>query len=433
MTWLRDGARWTQAGRGPADAYGLRQALVDKLARAGHVRSPAVAAALRAVPRELFVPDVPTEEVYRSSEAIVTKRIDGVGVSSASAPDVVAIMLEQLALEPGQRVLEIGAGTGYNAALMGAIVGEQGRVVTIDIDDDLVAGARAHLAAAGCTNVEVVRADGERGYAEGAPFDRIILTVAASDIAPSWREQLAPGGRLVLPLSLRGPQRAIAFEPRDGYLESVSVHCCSFIPLRGALAPPPSRFAVGPGGGIVVGFHDDGRGIDRERRAAAVYDLLSGPVRDLPSGLCVSVYELNDGLPLWLALREDDVCSLWADAAPHAARLVPALFGRPGRGQATLGLLDENGLALLAPRPSGGAPDEEPLAHELVVHVYGQGDELGERLRRQLAAWDAAGRPSDRGLRVRAYPAASPVDAQGAAAVIDRPHSRLVVDWVYEL
>src|SRR5215207_8035437 len=126
-----------------------RQALVDKLLRDGHLRSPRLADAFLTVPREVFVPGVALEDVYRSSEAIIVKRIDGVGVSSASAPDVMALMLEQLDPRPGQRVLEIGAGTGYNAALLARVVGPAGSVVTVDIDDDLVAAAQAHLNSAG--------------------------------------------------------------------------------------------------------------------------------------------------------------------------------------------------------------------------------------------------------------------------------------------
>src|SRR5947209_19302731 len=99
------------------DARALRRALVERLRRDGHLRSATIVEAMEAVPREVFVPGVPLEEAYRSSEAIITKRIEGIGVSSASAPDVVALMLEQLDPKSGQRVLEVGAGTGYNAAL----------------------------------------------------------------------------------------------------------------------------------------------------------------------------------------------------------------------------------------------------------------------------------------------------------------------------
>src|SRR5215210_2312005 len=143
------------ARNGSGDAAALHQALVDQLARAGLIRTPRVEAAFRAVPRHLFLPGLALDKVY-SDVAIPTKHLDDVPISSSSQPAIMAIMLEQLGLEPGHRVLEIGAGTGYNAALMAHIVGATGRVITLDIDEDIVDNARRHLAAAGCDQVQVV-------------------------------------------------------------------------------------------------------------------------------------------------------------------------------------------------------------------------------------------------------------------------------------
>src|SRR5512145_786275 len=176
------------------DVAALHRGLVDELVAREWIRSPAVEAAFRTVPRHLFLPGLAVEDVYRD-QVIITKRLDGEAVSSSSQPQIMAIMLEQLGLEPGHRVLEIGAGTGYNAGLMAHIVGERGQVTTIDIDADLVADARQHLDAAGCQRVRVVHADGGFGHPEGAPYDRIILTVSAGDLAPAWCEQLGPAGR----------------------------------------------------------------------------------------------------------------------------------------------------------------------------------------------------------------------------------------------
>src|ERR1700704_4770800 len=153
-----------------ADAAALHRALVDGLVSRRCITDPRVEAAFRAVPRHLFLPSLAPEEAYRNV-AIPTKLVDGEAVSSSSQPAIMAIMLEQLGLEPGHRVLEIGAGTGYNAALIAHIVGQGGHVVTIDIDDDLVLLARQHLAAAGFDRVDVRCADGGYGYPEGAPFD----------------------------------------------------------------------------------------------------------------------------------------------------------------------------------------------------------------------------------------------------------------------
>src|SRR5207245_8982442 len=114
----------------------------EELIASGCVPSPGVEGAFRAVPRHLFVPGVDPTEVY-ADRAIQTKRApNGRGISSSSQPSIMAIMLEQLGLAPGMRVLEIGAGTGYNAALLAHLVGEQGHVTTVDIDPDPVEVAR---------------------------------------------------------------------------------------------------------------------------------------------------------------------------------------------------------------------------------------------------------------------------------------------------
>lgn len=165
-----------------ANAEQLRNALVDQIKAAGHARTTPVEVALRTVPRHLFVPDTPLVDAYDNSPVNVKYDPEGTSISCASQPAVVALMLDQLEARPGERILELGAGTGYNAALIGHIVGPSGHVTTIDVDDDLVEGARAHLAGVGATNVEALTRDGALGHAEGAPYDRIIATVGAHGI-----------------------------------------------------------------------------------------------------------------------------------------------------------------------------------------------------------------------------------------------------------
>src|SRR5262249_18254734 len=155
---------------------------------------PRVEAAFRAVPRHHFLPDVPLDQAYRD-QVVVTKVDDGLPLSASSQPSFMAVMLEQLELEPGHRVLEIGAGTGYHAALLDRVVGEEGRVVRIDTDRDVAERARASLGRAGYSGVDVVCGDGGLGHAPGAPYDRMIVTVGAGDIPPALREQLGPDGR----------------------------------------------------------------------------------------------------------------------------------------------------------------------------------------------------------------------------------------------
>ncbi len=155
------------------DVRALRDRLVDRLCAAGSICTNQVAEAFRLVPRHVFLPGVESAGAY-ADEAIPTKwEPDGRPISSSSQPAIMAIMLEQLGVEPGQRVLEIGAGTGYNAALLGHLVGEAGAVTTVDIDADLVEQGRRHLDAAGLAQVSVVCGDGADGWAENAPYDRI--------------------------------------------------------------------------------------------------------------------------------------------------------------------------------------------------------------------------------------------------------------------
>ena len=183
----------------------LRTALVAHLRRAGHVRSEPVAAAFGAVPRELFLAG-PAElhglaAVYED-EAVVTRRAaDGTPESSSSQPGIMAEMLEMLALRPGARVLEVGAGTGYNAALLARLVGEGGAVTSVELDADLAAGARAALRAAG-SPAQVVVGDGHDGWPAAAPVDAVVVTASTDAVPRAWHDQLAPGGLLVLPLQL---------------------------------------------------------------------------------------------------------------------------------------------------------------------------------------------------------------------------------------
>ena len=387
----------------PDNVSAMLRGLVDELKRRGCIRTPGVEAAFRAVPRHLFVPGVSLDDVYHD-KAIPTKRgPDGGFISSSSQPAIMAIMLEQFTLAPGHRVLEVGAGTGYNAALMAHIVGQTGQVVTVDIDDDLVAAARAHLAAAGFERVQVVCGDGGLGYPDGAPYDRIILAVGASDIAPSWREQLRSGGRLLLPLSINGPQMCVAFERADGHLESVSIEECGFMMLRGAFAGARGRIRLGE---ITVGVVDPS-----VFDAVAVTNWLTASHRDRPTGIRVNVRTVFASLSHWLAFREPGYCNVNAEGEAAKRGMVPALFDNvypwPGTGTVrvagTSGVLGDQGLCLFmrppdAPSEAEAGADVWGQPFELVLRTFGPDDALADRVLDQIRTWDAAGRPSKEGL-----------------------------------
>ena len=209
-----------------------RAELVDTLTARGIVSDGAAARALRTVPRHVFLPEVDPVRAYED-DVVVTKTVSGRPVSSCSQPAMVATQLQQSAVRPGDRVLEIGAGTGYNAALLSELVGPDGSVCTIDVDGDIVERARRSLSAAGYPEVTVVHGDGQHAWQDGAPYDRIIATVGVADVPPAWWEQLAPGGRVCVPLAFRGMQRCFGLAEVDGRLMSDSVVACGFIPVRG--------------------------------------------------------------------------------------------------------------------------------------------------------------------------------------------------------
>ncbi|MCL0082537.1 protein-L-isoaspartate O-methyltransferase [Dehalococcoidia bacterium] len=158
--------------------------------------------------------------------------------SSTSQPSLVAQMLELLELEKGMNVLEIGAGTGYNAALMQEIVGNTGHVTTIDIQDDVAQQARKLLLASGYGGIEVIAADGAEGFPKNAPYDRIIATVGCPDISFRWAEQLGSNGFMLIPLQhgIEGSDPLTRIWKEGKRLRGRVVSWSGFMSIQGELA-----------------------------------------------------------------------------------------------------------------------------------------------------------------------------------------------------
>ena len=404
----------------PADLQQLRNQLVDGLREQGHVTSERVAAAFRTVPRHVFVPGVEPERAYRDEALVIKSDPHGVPISSSSQPAIMARMLEQLDVRPGHRVLEIGTGSGYNAALLAHLVGESGTVVSVDIDADLVEDARARLAECAVSAVTIGRGDGWLGRTEHAPYDRIIATVGAWDIPPAWVTQLAADGLLVVPLDLRGPQRSIAWQRAGDHLESVSVVMCGFMRLRGAFAGPEPIRQIGSEPPVFLGAAEH-YAVDEDALSAA----LAQPGADVSSGVRATLGEVWDGLSLRLALHEPALAWVSSIGAAAARALVLGVYYAVRKPVAvgTAALVGTDSLAALV-----RLDDEQPF--ELGALPLGPGGHLAQRLVEHIHDWDTRGRPGTAGLHVSAYPPDIDPDAiADPDSLIDKRYNRFALTW----
>ncbi len=222
------------------------ETLVNALKDAGLLGDPRLERAFRAVPRHLFLPKVPHEQVYLDEAVAIKQGADGTVISSSSQPSMMAIMLNQLRLTEGLNVLEIGTGSGYNAAIMQHIVGYGGKITSMELDKELAARAEDNLADAGMRSVNVVQGDGALGYAPRAAYDRIIATVGVWDVPKMWVRQLKPDGILVAPIWWNAFQLSGAFTAAgDGTLISRKNTLCNFVVLRGGIGTPQLSVRLG--------------------------------------------------------------------------------------------------------------------------------------------------------------------------------------------
>jgi protein-L-isoaspartate(D-aspartate) O-methyltransferase len=358
---------------------------VTALEAAGQIETPSVRAAFLEVPRELFVPEFAAREgldaVYRD-EAIITQRDEhGAPTSSSSQPAIMALMLERLDLSEGQRVLEIGAGTGYNAALLSRIVGPRGRVVSIELDRELARRARIALAGAG-HRLRVVCRDGRLGFADAAPYDRIIVTASVHELQRAWWEQLAPGGLLEVPLRLtsNGAQAIPTLRKEGRELRSISVLTGGFMPLRlpgGGFPDEPPR--------LLVSELREGTSRPLLWLSGAALSRLSGQARRQLVALALSEPRVRRvrvpaakrwSLALYLSLetpRTGAVASYARDAVAFG------VFARAGRSLALFG------------GPFKG-----------VSRLYGYGElEAEERLLKLIERWRESGEPTEDVLEIQ--------------------------------
>jgi protein-L-isoaspartate(D-aspartate) O-methyltransferase len=219
---------------GPDSLDELHERLIERLRKDGYLRTGRVIQAMRQVRREAYT--VAGFEHYAYDDAPMPI---GQG-QTMSAPHMVAMMAEALDVPEGAKVLEVGTGSGYHAAVLARLVGPRGSIVSVEYESSLARAAKASLAGEGVSNVVVHEADGAQGWPNGAPYDRVSVTCAVPKIPAALLTQLAADGVLVAPVG-RDPSRLLRIRRKDAKDLVEDLGACAFVPLRG-----PSGFPDRP-------------------------------------------------------------------------------------------------------------------------------------------------------------------------------------------
>ena len=218
-----NGCGQTRVPAPAADFKADRERMVnEQLVRRG-IHDPRVLAAMRKVPRETFVPEAYRKEAYADGPLPLGEE------ETISQPYIVALMTELLRPQPGDRVFEVGTGSGYQAAILAELVAD---VYTIEIDAPLAKEAEERLRELQYKNIHVKAGDGYKGWPEHAPFDGIIVTCALDHVPRPLIEQLKEGGRMVIPVGERGAQELYLFEKENGELNRQAVLPVVFVPMK---------------------------------------------------------------------------------------------------------------------------------------------------------------------------------------------------------
>jgi protein-L-isoaspartate(D-aspartate) O-methyltransferase len=209
-----------------SDFTTLRERMVNRQIAARGLDTPALLAAFRAVPREDFISGDYADYAYQDSPLPIESG------QTISQPYIVALTIDAAGIGPGDKVLEVGAGSGYAAAVIGQVAGE---VIAIERHHQLVDLAQSRMRRLGYDNVRVVEGDGTLGWPEEAPFDAIVAAASGSHVPQSWIAQLKPGGRIVVPLGDPGSIQSLikVTKHEDGTLEREDLGGVRFVPLIG--------------------------------------------------------------------------------------------------------------------------------------------------------------------------------------------------------
>jgi len=210
-----------------SDFTTLRERMIERQIAARGLDDPLLLNAFRAVPREDFISGDFADHAYQDSPLPIESG------QTISQPYIVALTIDAAGIKPGHKVLEVGAGSGYAAAVISRIAGS---VIAIERHHQLVESARTRMRQLGYSNVEIVEGDGTLGWAKEAPFDAIVAAASGSHVPQSWIAQLKPGGRIVMPIGEpHGAQSLIKVTKQDdGTFRHEDLGGVRFVPLIGA-------------------------------------------------------------------------------------------------------------------------------------------------------------------------------------------------------
>ena len=359
------------------------QTLVNTLRQHNNITNEHLAEAFATVPRHAFLPETDLDQVYSDATIPVSFDTQGDVICSATMPSMIAFLLDQADVQPGQNILQIGSGTGYVSALLKYLVGEEGRVTALELDRAISQVTSENLQKAGYGDVVVVNVDGTQGYAPRAAYDHIISTVGVWDIPEAWIRQLKPGGRIVIPVMIDGLQVMGTFTPQpDGTITCDQVCPSTFDFIRGSEATPNHKTRLGSTAMDLIA--DDVDTLD----TAALHLLLSADheLSVLSTALDSTAYWYGFLPYLIMHESEDQVFALFHIAGGQQA------YGMEGEG-----------FALFTPASACFVPY---LANGM-SHCFAGADAFLE-LENLVSQWKAAGEPGISKMRLRFAPKNTP-------------------------
>jgi protein-L-isoaspartate(D-aspartate) O-methyltransferase len=300
------------------------------------------------------------------------------------------------------------------------MVGPDGRVVTVDVDDDLVDGARKHLVDAGITNVEVVLGDGALGHEAGAPYDKVMATVSTAEMPTAWLQQVKPTGRIVVPLRLRGTaSRSIAFERGESGWVSVDSQLAVFMPLRGSMDDARRTLALTEQDDVTLQVHKDQ--VDAVD-GAALLGVLDSERHERWTGVNIPAGTTYEYMDLWLACSLPTSLMRMSVGDGAQERGVSRMFG-----WGSMAAVDGASLAYLTIRPAEPGEDGRKAYETGVIGHGPNGAGLADLVSQEIRTWDTGFR--DRSVRFELPDTPAAADPAAGRFVLERPHHPITVSW----